>query len=140
MGGRSWRTRASEELPTGVALQDRLYHRLQIVSNDTVPDRGPSTPGGRVTTFRPISGGSRVSGVTLARSQCSSHCAPCRPLFRAPPAPRSLLIFEQSVSTHTRCVSAHAGPGSAARLGIHRSILESKIRALRIDKHRVKTP
>jgi len=34
-----------------------------------------------------------------------------------------------------------SGPsGAAARLGIARSTLESKIRSLRIDKHRFKSP
>src|SRR5882672_7549842 len=32
-----------EHLPTNMALNDRLYHRLQTVSNDTVIDRRPST-------------------------------------------------------------------------------------------------
>jgi len=61
-----------------VALNDRPYHRLQTVSNDTGLTRGPSTPRGRATTFRPISGVSRVYGVTSARSQSSSDSAPCR--------------------------------------------------------------
>jgi hypothetical protein len=60
------------------ALNDRLYHRIQTVSNDTVTDRGPSTPRGRATTCRPLRGFSRVHGVTLARSLCLSDAAPCR--------------------------------------------------------------
>src|SRR5207253_10363948 len=81
---------------TGVALQDRLYRRLQAVSNDTVPDRGLSTPRGRVTTFRPVSGVSRA-----------------------------LLIFEQSVSIHTHDVyrpTQVLEPADVTSGGAHQSL------------------
>ena len=53
-------------------------------------------------------------------------------------------LGEEKELIETALVAANgrvAGPdGAAARLGIPRSTLESKIRSLRIDKHRFKTP
>src|SRR4030095_10721872 len=58
--------RAARRAADRLALDDRPYHRIQAVSNDTVTDQGPWTPRGRATTFGPISGVSGGYGATLA--------------------------------------------------------------------------
>lgn len=59
-----------------------------------------------------------------------------RPLFRMPPSQEKQTIEAALADAQGRI----SGPtGAAAKLGIPPSTLDSKIRALRINKHRFKT-